>query len=192
MVYRYQNWFWFEDHYQQYTNRMLAQCYIDQILISWPVNQKNTAYSMIRKYGFPNEVTPSMLIWYNNGIWKRTIIYQESVPHNFPKPHRDYLEQTIDYQVPLDMYDEIAKYDGSIIIYRTKGEISAKCDLEAMNFLALNLVNDIVTGKRSVSDARAFYAKTAIDYKMNKPSPYTQKLLFKPKYNTADPDKSIV
>ncbi|MEX2153654.1 MAG: hypothetical protein WD825_09970 [Gemmatimonadaceae bacterium] len=58
------------------------------------------------------------------------------MPHSFPKPHTDLLEQFIDYRVPVDKYDELAAYDGSVIVERTKGEISARCDKEAMNFLA--------------------------------------------------------
>jgi hypothetical protein len=52
--------------------------------------------------------------------------------------------------VPPDKFDELAEYDGSVIVERTKGEIAARCDLEGANFLALNLAHEIVTGKRSV------------------------------------------
>ena len=32
------------------------------------------------------------------------------MPHTFPKPHTDLLEQFIDYRVPVDKYDELAAY----------------------------------------------------------------------------------
>jgi hypothetical protein len=48
---------------------------------------------------------------------------------------------------------------------RTKGEASAKCQKEEMNFLSLNLLNDIVTGKRTLEDAKNFYAQTAEQFK---------------------------
>ena len=57
--------------------------------------------------------------------------------------------------------------------------MSARCDKEEMNYLALNLANDIVTGKRSVEDARAFYAKTAKAFKNGEKHPYTRRLQFK-------------
>jgi hypothetical protein len=61
-----------------------------------------------------------------------------------------------------------------------------------MNYLALNLANDIVTGKRSVEDARAFYAKTAKAFKSGEKHPYTQRLQFKvERTGTADPDKPV-
>jgi hypothetical protein len=41
----------------------------------------------------------------NTGLWKRTIVYRDEVPHNFPKPHTDVLEQFVDYKVPVGKFD---------------------------------------------------------------------------------------
>jgi hypothetical protein len=65
--------------------------------------------------------------------------------------HPDYLEQTINYKVPLDLVDDVIKFDGSIIIDRTKGEVCARYDKEPMNFLALNLMHDIADKKADCS-----------------------------------------
>lgn len=57
-----------------------------------------------------------------------------------------------------------------------------------MNILSLNVLNDIVTGKRNVEDAKLFLARTAYMYlKQNVSSPYTERLLFPKQYDTADP-----
>ena len=57
-----------------------------------------------------------------------------------------------------------------------------------MNFLSLNLLNDIVNGQRDVQGAKLFYAQTAQFFsKQNIKSPYTEGLLFPKQYNTADP-----
>lgn len=98
--------------------------YVEQNLANWYGLPKERAYSFIGKYGLPNEATISRLIWYNNWPWKRTILHRTTVPHNFPLPHVDFLEQTIDYRTPLRLYDEIAKYDGSVYLDRTRGEAS--------------------------------------------------------------------
>lgn len=97
---------------------------------------------------------PICLSGITNGPWKRTILYKEEIPHDFPKPHTDLLQQFIDYKTPVDKFDELATYDGSVIVERTKGEISARCDKEEMNFLALNLANDVATGNKTVEEAR--------------------------------------
>jgi hypothetical protein len=162
------------------------------ILEDWPAKPKEVGQLMIGKYGAPDEATPRIFRWHGNGGWKRTILYREEVPHNFPAPHTDLLEQVIDYRVPPDKFDELAAYDGSVIVERTKGEMSARCDKEEMNFLALNLANDIVTGKRSVEEARQFYAQTAMAFKQGRKDPYTQRLQFQvPQSGTADPDTQV-
>ncbi len=168
------------------------QMYTEQILSYWSGEPKRTAWFLIQKYGLPQEVTVNRLIWHENGPWKRTVLHRKTVPHHFPMFHEDYLEQTVNYKVPPVLFDEIAKYDGSIYLDRTGGEASAKCDKEEMNFLALNLLHDIVIGTRKVEDARLFYAETAKNYLMNKiSSPYVERLLFDPQKYTADPDSPI-
>lgn len=162
--------------------------YVEQILSHWESKPLEGAKAIIQKYGYPQEASMSKLIWYNNGPWKRTVVNRNTVPHNFPTPHVDFLEQTIDYRVPIYLYDEIAAYDGSVYLDRTRGEASAKCDKEEMNFLALNLLNDIVKGQCNIQNAKMFYASTAERFiKYGITTPYTEGLLFPKQYNTADP-----
>jgi hypothetical protein len=161
---------------------------LNSILADWPQASLEGAKTIIHKYGYPNEATDSCLIWYNNGPWKRTIVYRDPVPHNFPTPHPDFLEQFIDYKVPVELYDDVAVFDGSVYLDRTKGEASAKCHKEAMNFLSLNLLHDIVIGKRNVHEAKAFYAETAEKFsKHHISSAYTEGLIFPKQYYTNDP-----
>lgn len=155
---------------------------------NWPSKPKEVADKMISKYGAPNEVTATMLVWHNNGPWKRTILYKEEIPHDFPKSHTDLLEQFLDYKVPLNKYDDLAMYDGSVMVERTKGEISARCDKEEMNFLALNLANDVATGKKTVEEARDYYARAVKDFMQGKLDPYVQGLKFSTGGDTKDPD----
>src|SRR6266536_1339278 len=51
---------------------------------SWPKASQMAAKMMMEKYGKPNETTQSMLVWYNNGTWKRTTIFNYEMPHHFP------------------------------------------------------------------------------------------------------------
>lgn len=161
----------------------------EELIKGWPGEQKKAATAMIQKYGAPNEYTENMLIWNNNGPWIKTIVYREEVDHHFPMPHKDVLEQFVGYEVPVDKYDDLAQYDGSVIVERTKGEISARCDKEEANILALNLAHEIATGKRSVEDARNFYAQTISALIKGEKPEYTQKLMFSSKRNAGDKDK---
>ncbi len=160
-------------------------------MAGWSTASKMAAQVMKKKYGEPNERTSSMMIWKNNGPWKKTIIYAYEVQHAFPLQHTDVLQQFVDYKTPTDKFDEVAMFDGSVVCNRTNGEMSARCDKEEANFLALNLANDIITGKRDVQSAREFYAKSVKEMINGGKPEYTQKLLFDAtKGNTEDPDES--
>jgi hypothetical protein len=160
----------------------------------WPEASQVAAKEMMKKYGKPTEVTEHKLVWMNNGPWKRTVVFDKESKHMFPVDHTDVMEQTIDYKVPVEKAADVFMYDGSVTIKRTDGEISAKCDKEAANFLAINLANDVATGKKSVEAARTFYANTIKDFALqNKMSPYMQSLQFSvSKSDTGDPDKHAV
>lgn len=157
----------------------------------WPKASQMAAKTMMDKYGKPNESTPHLLVWYNNGPWKRTIIFDQESKHIFPVDHTDVMEQVIDYKVPPNKSSDLITYDGSVTIRRTDGELSAKCDKEAANFLAINLANDIITGKKTVDQARSFYATTIKEFALqNKMSPYLEGLQFSAaKGETNDTDK---
>ncbi|HEX2204505.1 MAG TPA: hypothetical protein VHG91_14435 [Longimicrobium sp.] len=159
-------------------------------LDGWAPASRTAAMEMEAKYGPPDEVTPTMLVWHDNGPWKRTVISRTETPHSFPMPHPDVMEQVIDYRVPPEMFDELAMYDGSVIAERTRGELSARCDKEGANFLALNLAHEIATGKRTVADARRMYAEQIMAMKAGRPAPYTERLLFQPMPGASmDPDR---
>ena len=98
------------------------------VIRTWPKNPRESAMRLIDYYGPPDEVTPSMLVWRRTKDgWKRTVLSREEVPHDFPSHHTDYLEQIIDYRVPVEKFSALAEFDGSVIVERTKGEISARC-----------------------------------------------------------------
>jgi hypothetical protein len=128
-------------------------------IANWPEPAQNAARQMGHRYGAPHETTNTQLVWFGNGPWKRTILSREGTPHDWPEPHVDVLEQVIDLRVDPKRADDIARFDGSVIVDHSKGEVSAHCGREAANFLAINLARDIATGKRSVENARAFYAQ---------------------------------
>jgi hypothetical protein len=167
---------------------------VQDLIGGWPQEPRESAKRLIAYYGEPHEYSASQLIWYGTSDgWKRTVLSKEEVPHNFPSPHTDYLEQFIAYRVPLELYSTLAEYDGSVIVERTKGEMSARCGGTAMNFVAVNLAHDIITGKRSVAEARAKYTRLYQSYKAGEHEPYTQGFQFDlPHEDTRDLDVSTV
>jgi hypothetical protein len=163
-----------------------------EIIKDWPEESQEAAQLVIDTYGEPQEATESLLTWHQVGPWKRVLASRVFFAHQFPAPHIDSVESVIDYRVPPERFSALATFDGSVIAERTAGEVSARCHDEQANFLALNLVHDIVTGAKSVEQARAYYAKEFLDARRKQPTPYMEQLRFLPGTDTTDPDQRVL
>lgn len=165
-----------------------------QVIEEWPSESREAAQLVIDKYGEPAEVTDSMLLWNEVGPWKRIVATKAFYEHDFPAPHIDAVESFIDYSVPTEMFTPLAEFDGSVVVERTAGEVSARCHDEEANNLALNLMHDIVKGERTVEEARRYYAKEFLDYRRGKPTPYMEKLHFEGRQGagTGDADRRVL
>lgn len=167
-----------------------ARAGIERVVSGWPAAARDAANAIAEKYGEPAEVTESMLIWHNTGPWKHTIVHREEVQHAFPMPHADVLEQVIDYRVPPEKVDELAQFDGSIVVNRTRGEMASFCDKESSNFVAMNLAHDLVTDRTRVEDARHELARQVRAIASNQLAAYGTGLQFPvPRGGTGDPDR---
>ncbi len=166
---------------------------VDEITTDWPEKPTKLADQMVQKYGRPDEVTERRFIWHGAGIWKRVQLYRDGTPHNFPKEHEDHLRQTINYPIDPEFADDLLAFDGSNVLWRTRGELSADCHKEPMNLLTLNLANDIVEGEKTVDEARQAFAEHAIRHQMGQETEYTQSLQFDvPQGDQGDPDESNI
>ncbi len=162
------------------------------VIEHWPDESREAAQLVIDTYGEPHEATETLLTWNQVGPWKRLMTSQTFHEHHFPAPHIDCVESVIDYRVPPELVAELAEFDGSVVVERTAGEVSARCHDEQANSLALNLVHEIVTGRKSVAEARDYYAKEFLDYRRKKPTPYMDALQFEPGKGTSDPDERVL
>lgn len=151
-----------------------------EIYADWPEASQTAAKEMIDNYGQPDEMTEMELIWRDNAPWIRTVVYGYEIDHNWPVPHKDVVEQFINYDVPEDLFDDLAHYDGSVIAERTKGELSARCHAEFANLIALNLAHDLIEGTKTVDEARQAYAEAAKANMEGNPPEIAQKLTFEP------------
>jgi hypothetical protein len=162
------------------------------ILKTWPEEAREAAQLVVDTYGEPHEVTDSELIWHDVGAWKRIVAQRAFWQHDFPAPHTDSVESFVDYSVPPEMYTAIAQFDGSVMVERTTGEVSARCHDEQANNLALNLMHDLVSGDKTVEEARSYYAKEFLDARRNQPTPYMDRLNFSPSGDATDRDVRLL
>lgn len=161
---------------------------IDKVIDKWPRRSQKVAHSLIEKYGTPHEATPTMLIWQYNSPWKRTVVHRDGVRHNTPHRHVDILEQTVDTKVLSDMFSEIIKFDGSIIMDKTRGEMTAYCESEHANIFLLNLAHDISIGKITAQQAREILQNSSDFFHSILPNRYRDSLLFTSTVQANDPD----
>lgn len=150
----------------------------ESIIRAWPAPQRAAAGAMIEKYGKPSQFDRRALVWFNNGAWKRTIVYRNAVHHAAKAPGNDFLQQTVGYIVPNDKVAALKLFDRRLEVSTTAGELTFTSDREATNLLALNLADEIVAGKRTVAGARAFFVKTSRLAASGKSSPYREALRF--------------
>jgi len=159
---------------------MTGMAAANKIVAAWPERPRLGAHQMLAKYGAPHEITAKQLVWHKVGAFKRITVYNLETPHDFPLPHVDYLEHTIEYNVPQEKVADLIRFDASSTINRTVGELSARCDLEGHNILTLNLDHDIVTGKKTVEQARIAFGEIVEQDVTAKHPPYVEALQFQP------------
>ena len=120
---------------------------------------KGYAEKLIDEYGQPDEVTETMLKWNKLGSFgegeKETYIIDESIPHAFPKPHRDYVYTVMEIKIPSDMLDTLGHVTGSIIYDGLKETVTARCGSLYANAATMGFVRDMVDGKVPVEDGPA-------------------------------------
>lgn len=175
------------------TTMPLSNESVEAIVAAWPERPKLGARQMMVKYGLPQEASSERLIWHKAGPYKRIMVTRMEIPHDFPKPHMDFMEHTVAYNVPIDKVGPLIEFDGSSTINRTAGELSARCDLEGHNILTLNLDHDMVMGRKTVEQARKSFGENVVADVLGKNPPYVTTLQFKPSdWHARFPDTPVI
>ncbi len=144
----------------------------------WPKETQSQARMLIERYGQPATVNATELVWNDNGPWRKTTLRREGFTQSTMGKDRDHLEQVISYQVPSGKLADVKRFDKRIEVNEAANELTSRADTESMNYLALNLADDIVKGQRSVQGARVFYQKVKMLERSGKSSPYLDGFIF--------------
>lgn len=165
---------------------------VEHLIAGWDEKARLLAGRLLEKYGNPDEATAGRLIWHNSGEWNLTELTNDEIPHNFPIPHNDILYQEINYPVPVEKFDDLARYDGSLIIERTRGTIGSRCDSEEANILAINLAVEVMEGKKDVNEARETFARALVGHEYPELVKEFAFSLSSPRGLTGDPDRQFM
>lgn len=163
-----------------------------EIIGNWPDESREAARLVLERRGEPDEATPTRLIWNDAAPWKRIVATKTFYSHDFPAPHIDAVESFVNYSVPPDRFSDLARFDGSVVVERTAGEMAARCHDEEANILALNLADEIVHGQKTVEEARNHYATEFLNARRGDPTPYMDRLRFTPQPGGGDSDTRVL
>lgn len=131
---------------------------------------------MLDVLGEPESVGTGMLYWKKfDGMLEPTLI-DESIPHNFPKAHKDFVYSGMEIDVPEHLYSLFAHVTGSILIDGLKKRVTARCGALVANAITLQFVQDVIDGAapNSPNEAKEEYAKRITAWKG--PSWYKNKI----------------
>src|SRR3569832_1827717 len=150
-------------------SEMLTDAYRAQTVIAeWPERSRALAESLLQEYGIPEESTPSRLTWKARAPWSRVSVDRDALDAARPSG----VLQAVAYEVPLRRWRALGWFDRGVDYDPVNRELIARTDGEATNYLALNLADEIVRGKRTAADARAFYDEAVALAASGKSSPY--------------------
>ena len=119
---------------------------------------KAYAETLIEKYGEPDTASDSMILWEKDRISK-----DESIKHNFPKPHRDFVYSTMTIDIPENLMEAIAKASESIIVDQLKNEVTTRCGDIIANAITLGFVQKLVDGKIDPENTKEEYKKHILE-----------------------------
>jgi hypothetical protein len=161
-------------------------------LAAWPEALRRIGAQLTTKYGEPAEVTPRQITWLNTGPWVRTTLFKDGLTHNFASPHRNVLQQAVLYKVPIDKLVPLAQFSRSLVVDLARGELITSSESEEVNFLMVNIADDVIKGQRTAEEARIYFAQLVRAKMIKEPEKDLQKLQFTPPKSakeTADADE---
>jgi len=146
------------------------------VIRDWPRYAQDLAGAVMQEYGAPDEILVSQLRWNDRRPWKRIVVFRDARSADRP----DGLLQTVAYEVPPRRASALGAFDHGVAYDPFMRELTVRSEGEATNRLALNLADEVVRERRTVTDAIAFYDKTLSLSFSGKLSPYMSGLLFQP------------
>lgn len=140
-------------------------------IAAWPEKPRMLAQIMMERYGAP-ELAPGAVTWHERGPWKRVSVRAGSPGAS--------LEQTVGYRGTYLAVKPLSEFGHGVRIDLDDNELSCASDDESQNRLALNLADEVASGKRGPREAAEFYAKTIKLAAAGKSSPYMTDIQFAP------------
>ena len=149
----------------------------DAVVGNWWPSAALAARGMIEKYGVPDEVRPDYLVWRGNGPWARTVVRNVTPPYG-PDPDPGVVEQAVSYPLTPVQAAAVESFDRRLSYERGVRELAARSGREEVNFLRLNLADDVVNRRMTPEQAKGLHSRLLELERSGKASPYLEGLRF--------------
>jgi len=106
-----------------------------------------TVKKLTHAFGQPRGMSIYDAEWGHVAGFSKVWVVDESIPHDFPTPHQDWLYSERQIAVPPSLYKDLANVSGSIIIDAQRGAVIVRCQSLVKNAVTLGFVEDVVSGK---------------------------------------------
>jgi hypothetical protein len=145
----------------------------------WSPPSKEAGRRLLEEYGLPDDVTPWRVTWSWRGPWKRTVVWDSKPVYRSPEDLA-VMEQTVDYRLTREQAAELLSFSRALTVDLENGELSSRADRESLNFLNVNLADEVARGRKTPAQAVAAYRRVLALAAAGKSSEYTRRLLFTP------------
>jgi hypothetical protein len=143
----------------------------------WSPPSRDAGRRLLDEYGLPDDVTPWRVTWNWHGPWKRTVVWDGKRVYRSPEDLA-VMEQTVDYPLTREQAAALLAFSGALTVDLEKGELSSRADRESVDFLNLNLADEVARGRKTPAQAVAAYKRVLALTAAGKASEYTRRLLF--------------
>jgi len=151
----------------------------EAVVENWWKVSALAARRTIAQHGVPDEVRPEYLVWRAKGPFRRVVVRNVTPPY-VSGEDLGVVEQTIRYTLQPPQVAALKKFDKGLGYERDSRELAARSDREELNFLRLNLADDIIRRRMTPEEAERFRARALALENTGKTSPYMQGLRFTP------------
>ena len=126
----------------------------------WQEKGRLAARALIEKYGAPDEVHSAHVVWHGRDPWKKIIVRDLPPPYAGARTTElGVVEESVVYALRPDQARLLEAFGSTLSWDEKTGELTARSDSEPVNFLRVNLADEVVNGRLTVEQARDAYAR---------------------------------
>lgn len=162
--------------YQKFGNRVVEMKHLKSVIAAWPERSRLIADVIVQEYGVPDEINDSRLDWSSARPWKKVVVFRDAAAAERP----GVLLEVLAYGLSDDQRRALAGFERGVEYDPIRRELGACSDDEGTNFLAVNLADEVLQGRRTAAQARELYDRTLSLSYSGKASPAMRGLQFRP------------